>query len=153
MERSCILLGIKEFFKLGEFVSGDVLDKYGDRAWDFLDTNMLDAILIIRRLADKPITVNTWLTGGKFSQRCLRENTCQIVEDKTFADSIYLSAHVLGKAIDFDISGMDADAARMFIHSISSHFTFKIRLEAGVSWVHLDVIDTPKNPKIYEFLP
>jgi hypothetical protein len=49
---------------------------------------------------NEPITVNTWHKNGSFDERGLRCNLCELVKDKT---TVYLSAHSLGKAIDFNV--------------------------------------------------
>ncbi|MCK5788153.1 MAG: hypothetical protein KAH32_04115 [Chlamydiia bacterium] len=141
---------IKEYFDVREFVSPDVWDKYGERSWKFIDSRLLDILLIIREEVGEAITINNWLYGGRFTQRGLRENTCDIVKNKT---KIYLSAHVLGKAIDFDINGVTAEEGRTIITGLSHLLPYKIRLEDGVSWIHLDVIDEPQNNKVYSFKP
>ena len=107
--------------------------------------------MIVREGLNKPITVNNWHIGGRFEQRGLRDNTQPIVKDKTIKGKLYLSAHVLGKAVDFDVKGMTAQKVRQWIVDNHELFPCKVRLEDGVNWVHLDVISEEKNPKVYLF--
>jgi len=113
----------------------------------------LETIIFIRTKRDKPIHANNYKWGGNLSQRGLRENTCQIVKDKTLENKMYLSAHVLGKGIDFNIEGETAEQTRQWLKEKADDLPFKIRLEAGVNWVHLDTIWEDKNPKVYIFNP
>lgn len=151
MTREEILNEIKRYFDVSELVCDHVYDKFGERAWDFLDTNYLHALLIIRR---DIIRLPMWCTSRTQKQRGLRCNRCQIVKSK---NTPYLSAHVLGKAGDFTITGMSASVAREKIKANAHLLPCKVRLEKWdstgqeISWLHIDVIDNPQNPKVYEF--
>lgn len=105
----------------------------------FLDDRLIETLDIVReRILGVPVTVNNWRQGGSFSQRGLRCNCCQLVKSKI---APYLSAHVLGKAIDFDAKGMTANEVRAAIIKAQLLLPYPVRLETGVSWVHLDVYD------------
>lgn len=151
MTRDEILRDIKRFFDIEELVCDHTYDKWGDRAWRFLDTNLLWCLLIIRRdIVKMPMYCNSKTAH----QKGLRCNRCQLVREKNVA---YLSAHVLGKAIDLTCPTMKAAKIRELIKANEHLFPCKIRLEKWdasgneISWVHLDVIDEPQNPKVYEF--
>jgi hypothetical protein len=58
---------------------------------------------------------------------------------------------MLGQAVDFDIEGMVAEEVRQWLIARKSFLPYPIRLEEGVSWVHLDIQDT--GQKIYLFKP
>ena len=69
---------------------------------------------------------------------------------------MYLSAHVMGKAIDFDVKGMKATEVRDWVEENQDIFPYKIRLEnkmngKPIRWSHLDVYYSRKNPKVYKF--
>lgn len=151
MTREEILNEIKKYFVVSELVCDHVLSKYGEGAWRFLDTNYLHVLLVIRR---DIIKLPMWCTSKTQKQRGLRCNQCQIVKS---AKGPYLSAHVLGKAGDFSITGMTASAAREKIKANADLLPCKVRLEKWdasgkeISWLHIDVIDEAKNPKVYEF--
>lgn len=72
---------------------------------------------------------------------------CSIVKSKT---SPYLSAHVLGRAGDFNVEGMSAEVARNKIVELEHILPYPIRLEKDVTWVHIDVMDFGQG-KIYQF--
>ena len=151
-----ILEGIKKYFCIEEFVSKEVVRMYGENSWQFLDIRMLHNLLIIREELDSSITINNWKWGGKFSQRGLRENTCQMSSEKTKSDKLYLSAHTMGRAIDFDVAGMTAEKVRFWIKDNHFKLPYKVRLEnemngKQISWVHLDTFSNKKNPHVYLF--
>jgi len=148
-----ILHNIKQKFHISEFVGPQVYKKYGDDAWKFIDIRLLQTIDVLRYWIDKPITINNYYWGGSFKQRGLRTNLGSIFMGKFKKGILYLSAHVLGKAVDFDVQGMTAIEVRNWIVANQKIFPFKIRLETGVNWVHLDIISEEKNPKIYKFIP
>lgn len=158
MKRKEIIKELKNYFKIQEFVDQKTYKAHGERAWKFLDTDFLHAVLIIRINLKKGMTFNNWSIGGKFSQRGLRTNICSIVKKKTEASKLYLSAHLLGKGGDFDVKGMSAEEVRNWIKENEDLFPFKIRLEwkfnstgKAISWVHLDTFEEEKNPKVYLF--
>lgn len=148
-----ILTEIKKYFSIHELVGEEVYIREGLEAWRFLDVRLLQALLIVRKGINKKITVNNYEFGGGFQQRGLRSNMSEIVQGMTRSKRLYLSAHVLGKAIDFDVEGMTAAEVRYWILQHEDLFPFKIRLEGGVNWVHLDVMQEVKNPKVYIFNP
>jgi len=145
---------IKDYFRIEELVDKTVYDKYGEAAWKFLDKDILTCMLVVREGLGKPITVNNWKAGGSFSQRGLRHNMSSLVKNKT---RLYLSAHIFGKAFDFDVKGMTAVEVREWIVANPDKFPCKIRLERNmngkpISWIHMDTMsDDSKLFKVYQF--
>jgi len=144
---------IKEYFCIEELVDKEVYNKYGDVAWKFIDEMLIECILVVREELDKPMTINNWKWGGQFSQRGLRHNMSPMVQKKT---RMYLSAHMFGKAVDFDVEGMTAVEVREWIVANADKFPCKIRLERNmkgkpISWVHLDIMSDPSKDKVYQF--
>lgn len=144
---------IRDYFCIEEFVDKTVFDKYGEAAWKFIDQSIIDCILVIREGLGKPMTINNWKWGGSFSQRGLRHNMSSLVKNKT---RLYLSAHIFGKAVDFDVEGMTAVEVREWIAANADKFPCKIRLERNmkgnpISWVHLDTMSDDSKPKVYQF--
>ncbi len=151
MERKEILDGIKKYFDISELVCPHVVSRFGEGAWRFLDTDYLHALLVIRRdILKRPM----WCNKKSQTQRGFRCNMCELVKT---AKKVYVTAHSLGKAGDFDVEGMKAPEARRLIVENADLLPCKVRLEkydsAGreISWVHIDTIDEEKNPKVYEF--
>jgi hypothetical protein len=144
---------IKNYFCIEELVDKTVFDKYGQGAWRFIDETILETLLIIREGIHKPMTINNWKWGGKFSQRGLRHNMSSLVKNKT---RLYLSAHIFGKAFDFDVQGMSAVDVRKWIVENADLFPCKIRLERNmngkpIKWVHVDTMSDESKPKVYQF--
>lgn len=140
---------IKKYFGIHELVGKRTLKKHGERAWKFLDYRALYALLIVREGLGRRMFVNR----GRLQQRGLRTIVQQMIRNFFYKDVLYLSAHLFGKAFDFDVEGMTAHEVRKWIIKNSDLFPFKIRLENNVSWNHLDVFWEEKNPKIYIFQP
>jgi hypothetical protein len=130
-----------QYFSLDELVCEDVLNTYGERAWSFFDQRLLITLDTIRDRIGKPIFVNDWLIHGSYSQRGLRCLRCDLVKAKCLSGEMYMSAHMLGKAADFDIVGLVASEVRAWIIKNKNAWPYHIRLEDGVSWVHLDTFD------------
>jgi len=153
MNRKQLITEIKKFFDIRELVCPHTFKAFGERSWQFLDDNLLETILIVRRdILKVPMTVNNYHNGGSlFSQRGLRCNICQIPKDKTKANQIYLSAHVNGAGIDFNAEGLTAEQARQKIKANANLLPVPIRLEKDVNWVHIDVYDYMNGQKVNEF--
>lgn len=146
MTREEILAGVKKFFSIEELVCDHTYAKWSEQAWQFLDTDFLHALLVIRR---DIIRLPMYCNSKTAHQRGLRCNRCQMVREKS---SVYLSSHCLGKAGDFTISGMKAEAARQKIKENAALLPCPIRVEGGVSWLHFDVLPQYGiTSKVYEF--
>ena len=146
MTRQEILDAIRPYFSVDELVCNHTFAKWGEQSWQFLDTDYLHCLLVIRRdILKKPM----WCNSTQKKQRGLRCNRCEMVRGKT---SVYLSAHILGKAGDFSVTGMTAEAARDLIKKNADLLPCNIRIERGVSWLHFDVLPQYGiTQKVYEF--
>lgn len=146
MTRTEILQAIRPYFDARELVCDHTFAKWGEQSWQFLDTDFLHCLLVIRRdILKAPM----WCNGKGKNERGLRCNRCSIVRGKS---SVYLSAHILGKAGDFTVTGMTAETARRKIKAAESLLPCQIRLEKGVSWLHFDVLPQYGiTAKVYEF--
>ena len=146
MTRQEILTAIKPYFDIEELVCDHTYAKWKEQAWQFLDTDYLHALLVIRRdILKKPM----WCNSSTKHQRGLRCNMCQMVKEKK---AVYLSSHLFGKAGDFTISGMTAEQARQAIKKSADLLPCNIRLEKAVTWLHFDVLpQSGVTEKVYEF--
>ena len=134
MNREKLIKELHNYFQIPELVCDHTHSKWGERAWQFLDTDYLHCLLIIRRdILQVPMTCNTKTA----TQRGLRCNRCELVKEKK---NVYLSAHILGKAGDFTCKGMTAQEARSRIRNNAHLLPCNIRIEDGVSWLHFDVL-------------
>lgn len=146
MKRSDILKEIGKFFAVEELVCDHTFAKWGEKSWQFLDTDYLHCLLVIRRdILQVPMTCN----HAGAHQRGLRCNLCELVFEKT---GVYLSGHILGKAGDFTCKGITAQEARSRIRNNAHLLPCNIRMEDGVSWLHFDVLPQYNvDKKVYEF--
>lgn len=146
MNREQIIRELHRYFQISELVCDHVHSEWGERAWQFLDTNYLHALLIIRRdILQVPMTCN----HAGVTQRGLRCNRCELVKEK---ESLYLSSHIFGKAGDFTVKGITAQEARSRIRQNAHLLPCNIRMEGGVSWLHFDVLPQfGVTAKVYEF--
>ena len=154
MNRQQIIIEVKKYFKIQELVCRHVFDKHGEQAWRFLTTEFLHTLLVIRRdILQKPMICNNWHSGGSFSQRGIRCNLCQIVNDYTKKNQLTTMPHVVGAGGDFSIVGMTAQEARNKITAEAGKLPNPIRLENEVTWLHVDVFDLNNGQKITLFNP
>ena len=147
IDRDATIKALKPYFSVKELVCPHVYQKWGEKSWQFLDTNLLYCILLLREtIIARPMYVN----GKTYTQRGLRCNMCDIVKSK---ETPYLSAHVLGKAIDFTIGGLTAEQGRQLIKKHAAAFPCNIRIEKDKTWVHFDVLPQyGVKQKVYEFV-
>jgi hypothetical protein len=156
---------IRNYFDLDEFYRNEVIDwaktrfkgLWEERLWSYLEFRMLSNLLFIRVNLNKPITIN----HGATQQRGFRDILCNIVRNKWKKLKLYLSAHVRGSGVDFDVSGMIAEDVRNWIESKSEEIPYKLRLEwkkrdhnriyQPITWVHMDSNYEPNHPKVYKF--
>lgn len=153
MTREELIKEVQKYFKIQELVCQHCFNKFGNNSWQFISTELLSTLLALRtKIFCAPMTINTWANGGQFSQRGLRCNMCQIVKSK---NNIYLSAHCLGKAIDFNVKDMECNTARNIIRQNLDKFEYPIRLESDKSaptWIHIDTMaPISSSNKLTEF--
>lgn len=146
MTRDELITQLRQYFQVSELVCPHTHSEWDERSWQFLDTAYLENLLVIRRdILQAPMTCN----HGAQRQRGLRCNMCDLVAGK---DSVYLSSHLLGKAGDFTVKNMTAQEARDRIKKQAHLLPHPLRIEGGVSWLHIDVLPQYGiNSKVYEF--
>lgn len=147
MTRNELISALKGNFKIQELVCPHCYKKFGDESWQFLSTEILSVLYTLRyEIFNCPITVNTWAMKGTLSQRGLRCNRCSLVKDKK---TVYLSAHQLGKALDFNVEGYTTEEAYQKIKDNIDKFEYPIRIEVNTTtWAHIDVyqpVDSEAN--------
>lgn len=98
---------MRQYFEIYELVPKKVYEDRGNKAFELIDKDLLMFINMLRSELDKPITVNDWFWGGRFSQRGLR--TPEAKEFKPY------SQHSFGRALDFNVKGMSAAEVREWI--------------------------------------
>lgn len=153
MTRQQIITELKKFFDIRELVCNHTYQKFGaEVSWQFLDTEILHTLLVVRRdILKMGMVCNNYHVGGKYSERGLRCNICSIPKGKTLAGQIYLSAHPNGKGLDFTVMGMTAEQARRDIENHAILLPYTVRMEDAVSWLHIDCYDPMNGRKISRF--
>ena len=150
MKRQKIIRELKNYFHIKELVCPHVFAKHGEKSWMFLSTLYLHTLLVLRtKILKVPLVCNTKM----LAQRGLRCNLCDIVQEKTDADIVYLSAHHLGIGGDLSSPEMTAEEMRRKIEDNSDLLPYPIRMEKGVNWLHIDCYDTGTPNKITYFSP
>ncbi|MFZ4414182.1 MAG: hypothetical protein ACOYOV_13955 [Bacteroidales bacterium] len=151
MTRSQLIAELKKHFDIRELVCQHTFTAFGEKSWQFIDFQQLQALYILRfEIFPEGMIVNNYSyphSGKTYTQRGVRCNICQICKDKTLAGSIYMSAHANGAGDDFDVPGLTAEESRQIIIMNADKFPFKIRLESKVNWVHVDVYDDPLSTR------
>jgi hypothetical protein len=157
MTRIEIIEKLKDHFDIRELVCPHTYKAFGDKSWQFLDTEELHLLLVIRvDILKVAMTINNYHIGGTFTQRGIRCNICQLVKTKTSKNQIYMSAHCNGAGFDADADGMTAQQARVKIKENQNLLPYPIRLEATTSgevttWIHFDKYDDGTGRKVVEF--
>ena len=141
------------YFDLKELVCKDVYDFYKDTAWQFFDARLLITIDRMREKLGKPMFVNNWDSGGEFDERGFRCLKCSIVQNKIMSNEMYVSPHMTGQGIDFDVQGLVSSEVREYIIKNKNLWPYPLRLENNVSWIHLDTRDTFTGEKVILFNP
>lgn len=130
-----------KYFRIQELVSQAVFKKYGERAWGFLNKDLIVTLDALREHFKKPITVNNWLWGGTLEQRGLRANKDPLVVNKK---DYYISQHCLGNAVDFNVKGIDTKQVVEEIIKNKNKFPLLTRIEnpdKTPNWVHIDCMN------------
>lgn len=154
MTRQQIITELKKYFIIEELVCPHMIKRYGKEVcWQFLDTEILHTLLVLRtEILNCPMVINDYAFGGKSTQRGVRCNICQIVKDKTLQGIVYMSAHCNGAGLDivFGVkTGMTAEKARNLIKEKQHLLPYDVRIERGVTWLHIDCYYTGK--RVFEF--
>jgi len=138
---------VSEHFELREFVDQTTYLRYGDKCLNFIDVRLFTLLERIRELCgNRTIIVNDWHVGGKMQYRGFRPSDCNVGALK--------SMHKQGKAIDFNVKGLTAQAVRNVIRQNEAELSQLglTRIEKSVGWVHIDLKIT-NEPHLVEFNP
>ncbi|MDT8347679.1 MAG: hypothetical protein RQ756_07735 [Flavobacteriaceae bacterium] len=148
------------YFRIEEWYSPAAVEKYRHLGvnffWSRIDRRLIETMLWIRVNKNQKIRVNNWLWGGRFTQRGVRDSSTPMMKSRATKGDAWLSAHPLSMGVDYDVDGETAVEHREWLVSVADQLPYPIRLERNyggtpISWVHLDVCDDPKNPKVYLF--
>ena len=141
MSRDEIIKQLKNYFRIEELVCPHTFNKFGEVSWQFLDTEILHTLLILRRdIFKTEMYINNWHIKGNplYDERGFRCNICDLCYNKTVKREIYLTSHANGAAFDSDVKGLTAEQARILIKKNKDLLPYPIRIEKGVNWLHFD---------------
>ena len=134
-----------------ELVCPHIYKKWGDKAIRFIDPDVLEVLNVIRnKILKCPIVIN----NSTWKQRGLRCNLCGLVVEKTSKSQPYLSAHVLGKGLDFSCKQYTVPQIHELIKKNADLLPCKIRLESPIdapTWTHFDIMTYGQAEKVYVF--
>jgi hypothetical protein len=135
-----------QHFDVREFVPPETYKIHGDSSLMFIDERLLRTMDLIRDWFNRPVVINNWNTGGHLQYRGYRPPECK--------EGAAESQHRFGRACDFDVEGLSAEAARKILldHQSDASFQFIRRIELGTSWVHIDLANVD-SVNIYTFTP
>ena len=132
-------------FSVYELVDQETFELLGNNAQLLFDQDLLRDIDTLRENINRKCTINDWYWGGKFSQSGYR-TLKSVVGSKT-------SQHRLGKAFDLKFEKITAEEVRKHIIANKHLYPAIMRLERGVSWIHLDGKLVANSKRIYLFNP
>lgn len=157
--RKDLIENLKQFFDIRELVCNHTYERFKDLSWQFLDTEILQLLFVLRtNILKCPLVINNYHKGGSYTQRGLRCNICEIPRSNTLSKKLYLSAHCNGAAFDITplFDGIEgnyerAERARNLIEKNKDALPFPCRLEGNVSWLHIDCYDPMNGRKVTIF--
>ena len=123
-------------FVTQELVPPGLFQRYGDQSIRYFDIRILEVLERIREWVDAPMTINNWSRQGNRQWSGIRT-----------PDSPYYSlgsAHSWGLAFDA-VGSWEPDDVRAAILSEQLMLPHPVRLELGVSWLHVDVMNISGN--------
>jgi len=136
---------IPRHFDTKELVDEETFNLLGENAIKLFDEDLLIAIDTLRETYNSPITINNWHREGMYSQRGFRSS-----KSNTGSPT---SQHRFGNAFDLTVIGIPAETVRQHIIANKDKYYGINRMEADVSWVHIDSKPTPEDKRIYLFKP
>ena len=115
---------------------------------NYFDRKLLETIDIIRgKIIKAPLICNTWFQDGNRVASGYRSSKCPV--------GVAKSQHKEGKAVDLVCNKYTAEQMRQMIKENEHLLPYPIRIEEGVSWLHIDTKERTSGPrsneKIYFF--
>lgn len=140
-------------FSLQEWIDRETFKVFGGKAIRLLDMRIVHLYQSIRDDLGKPITINDWHYGGNRQFSGFRpwlwpyhNKSLGLLSEKELSAINFTSQHKFGRAGDALFMGEDIEEIREYvIENRESLFPTLMRVEMGVSWLHLDVACTPNN--------
>lgn len=134
-----------KYFSTYELVDRRTYELLGSNAIKLFNEGLLKDLDNLREYFGKETTINNWNWGGVMTQRGFRSLVSNTGETT--------SQHRKGNAIDFVVQDIDAIEVRTHILENKDLYPSINRMEAKVSWVHIDCHPDYKDKRIYLFNP
>lgn len=148
-------------YKKEELLCPHTVKRDGEDAWRYLQPIVIDFLDWVREELDRPVYVNNYLWGGDKSQRGHRCNLCPLVKNSTLKNVLYVTAHMTGLGVDFNVKGMTSDEVREWLDKNIYRFFDKFpqyirkcRIESAAyapTWCHIDFY-LHDNPGIIRYI-
>jgi len=121
-----------KYFKIHELVPKKMYEKYGEKAWRYVDVRLIESIDKLKEHFNLgTMTINNYFWGGDREWSGIR------TPESSYYN--YGSQHSYANAFDIVFSHYSAEEVRNYIIDNQHEFPHIKGLELGVSWVHLDV--------------
>ncbi len=123
---------ISRYFNIHELVPEHIYEKYGQKAWRFIDDRLIETIDTLKD--DFPLgtmSINDYVWGGDRNWSGLRTPKSEYYSET--------SMHSFGRAIDAIFSHYTAEEVRSYIIDNQDTYKHIKGIELGVSWLHIDI--------------
>jgi len=122
-------------FKITELVPKEIYEKYGEQAWQFIDSRLLKNLQFMREKLGRAILVNNYSKG--------LENRCFDPKKAYGGSREGCSQHTMGRGVDGTVSGMTTEQVHTWIKEHYKEFPEPCitleNLEDTPTWFHMDV--------------
>ena len=126
-----------KYFKIHELVPKKMYEKYGEKAWRYVDVRLIETIDKLKEHFNLgTMTINNYYWGGSREWSGIRTP-----ESPNYS---YGSQHSFANAFDIVFSDYSAEEARNYILDNLHEFEYIKGMELGVSWLHIDVRNEDK---------
>jgi len=128
---------VSKYFEIYELVPEHIYNKFGDKAWWFIDPKLIKTLDKLKEIFNKgTIVINDYHWNGKRNWSGLRVAGCPYYSET--------SQHSFGRATDCIFSAYSAEEVRDFIIFNPNKFPEVKGIELDVSWLHIDVRNSDK---------
>lgn len=117
-------------FTIEELVPETVFNQRGEKAWQLIDTKLIENLDALRSQLGVPMTCNNWANGGSRQESGLR-----IVGQEYYSP---YSQHSFGRAVDL-VCSIGSNEIRRMIRNKEIMLPHAATFESGVPWLHMDV--------------
>lgn len=118
------------YFVLQEFVPPEIYSIYGANSIWFVDEEMVESIILLRKDLDAPCTINNWHTGGQYKNSGFR------MPDTLVGGK--LSQHKMKAAHDLKFRGIHPDQVRQHLRNTFGRYCFTTIEKDTPTWTHVD---------------